>query len=212
MYFTKQWGDGDAWLLGALGFLFPGPTGFVSPAAGLLALPFPVVMIFNFFFVSFFYLIAYSVALGLLNPGVPGKFRRYIGKKSRHIAAYFFAFSAMCAAAAAYLHIYTGIAIQALGYIALFPLVFLGLILFLQYGRFIEGDIFKRRIKAKDLKPGDVPVGSKWMVLSKADVRKLKRKGGHIWIKEGIRFAPVFILTILLTLAFGNLLLIFAGL
>ena len=27
MYAAKQWGDGDAWLLGALGFVLPGPSG-----------------------------------------------------------------------------------------------------------------------------------------------------------------------------------------
>ena len=83
MYYARQWGDGDAWLLGALGFLFPGATGFTAVAvgaapAGLPALPFPAVMLFNFFLVSFLYLIAYSLVLGLRSPRVSGKFFRYL--------------------------------------------------------------------------------------------------------------------------------------
>ena len=63
MYFLKQWGDGDAWLLGALGFLFPASSLLIRP----LVYPFMFVMLFNFFIVSFFYLIAYTMAVGLRN-------------------------------------------------------------------------------------------------------------------------------------------------
>ncbi|UCD07613.1 MAG: prepilin peptidase, partial [Candidatus Aenigmatarchaeota archaeon] len=47
LYYLKQWGDGDAWLLGAIGFLFPNPSGF---QAVTMQFSFPIIMLFNFFF------------------------------------------------------------------------------------------------------------------------------------------------------------------
>ena len=64
--------------------------------------------------------------------------------------------------------------------------------------------IFRRRVDVKDLREGDVPVGEKWRVLGKKEIKALKARGGKIWIKEGVRFAPVFFLTLVLMLAFGN--------
>jgi len=49
---------------------------------------------------------------------------------------------------------------EALGVIG-FPLLVLGLLLFLRYGRFIERTVFKRRVPASKLRPGDVPAGAR---------------------------------------------------
>jgi hypothetical protein len=78
-------------------------------------------------------------------------------------------------------------------------------VLFSHYGKYIEKNLFKRRIPVGKLRAGDVPVGGKWRVLKPAEVRALKKRGGSVWIKEGVRFAPVFVLALILTLAFGDL-------
>jgi len=214
MYYTRQWGDGDAWLLGALGFLFPGPTGFAAPGAapaGFAAFPFPAVMLFNFFFVSFFYLIAYSLFLGLRSPRVSGQFLAYLKGNSRSITVSVVAIFAVCAGLVLYLLTQMGLPLEQVYVFFLFPVLFAGLLVFLYYGKFIENRLFRKRIDAKDLRPGDVPVGSKWKVLSENEVLKLKKKGGKIWIKEGVRFAPVFVITMVLTLFLGNVLLLLLG-
>jgi len=91
----------------------------------------------------------------------------------------------------------------------MFPPLLVAILIFVHYGRFIEKNLFKRKIKVKDLRVGDVPVGDKWRVLTHKEVKELKKKGGEIWIKEGVRFAPVFIITMLVTLFYGNLMLLF---
>ncbi len=87
----------------------------------------------------------------------------------------------------------------------LFPAALLAIIIFVHYGRFIEGTAFRKRIDVKDLKVGDVPMGGKWRVLTEKEVRTLKRRGGKIWIKEGVRFAPVFVINVIATLFFGSI-------
>lgn len=218
MYYTRQWGDGDAWLLGALGFLFPTATGFTGMAAaseagiGMMAFPFPVIMLFNFFFISFFYLIAYSLVLGMRTPKVSGQFIHYLKGNARSIVISIAAITAVCLALVAYLLVQIGVPFSQLIMFMLLPVVFTALLMFLHFGKFIEGRLFRRQIKARDLTPGDVPISGKWKVLTEKEVRALRRKGGKIWIKEGVRFAPVFIITMLLTLFYGNLMMFVMGL
>ena len=214
MYWTRQWGDGAAWLLGAMGFLFADSTGFSAVqagAAGMAALPFPLTLVFNFFFISFFYLIAYSIALGAMNPRVTRDFAKFLKGSSAKIVSFVAAFCAMCAGLVLYSHFQLGIPLQRLTYAALFPVLFACLLIFVYYGKFIEGRLFRKRVDARKLRPGDVPADRVWKVLSEKDVAALRKKGGRIWIKEGVRFAPVFIITLILTLLFGNVVLLAMG-
>ena len=171
----------------------------------MAAIPFPVVLLFNFFFISFFYLIAYSLSVGIRSPKVKKEFATYLKGNSRGIAAIILVFAAFTVGAFVYMLVSYGIPWVQIFYVAAFPIVFAALVLFLHYGKFIEKEMFKKRIRVKDLVAGDVPVGNKWKVLSEKEVRALKRRGGSIWIKEGIRFAPVFVLTMILSLFVGNL-------
>ncbi len=205
LYFTRQWGDGDAWLLGALGFLFPNSAGF-QPSG---ALPFPAVMIFNFFLIAFVYLIIYSIALGIRNPEIARKFFAGLRSNLKGIASLILAFGIACVFLVYFLNASWGIPLAAMMNLFLLPVFFAFIIIFMHYGRFMEQSFFKKQISVKDLRVGDVPVGERWRVLDKEEVKKLKKKGGKIWIKEGVRFAPVFIITLFVTLFFGNLLLLF---
>jgi len=211
MYYTRQWGDGDAWLLGAMGFLFPDATSFTAistATSGFLAFPFPAVLLFNFFFISFFYLIIYSLALGMRSPNISSQYFRYLKGNAKSIVSLIAIFSAFSIGLFLYMFFQLSIPFDKLLYVILFPFLFAGLLLFLHYGKFIESRIFRRRVDASKLRPGDVPIGSKWKVLSEKEVRALKKKGGKIWIKEGVRFAPVFIITLLITLFCGNLMML----
>ncbi|RLI98169.1 MAG: hypothetical protein DRO99_01380 [Candidatus Aenigmatarchaeota archaeon] len=208
MYYTKQWGDGDAWLLGGLGFLFPTATGFRA-LLGAHVFPFPVMLLFNFFLLSFMYLIAYSIVLGFMKPGLGRKFFAYLKGNSRVLGLSIIGFTILCICMAACLNMQLGIQAGQLAHLFLFPAFFALVVIFMYYGKFIEDKVFRKRIDVKDLRAGDVPVGMKWETMSENDIKKLKRKGGKIWIKEGVRFAPVFVITMLVTLFIGNLMSLF---
>jgi len=210
MYLLRQWGDGDAWLLGAMGFLFPDWAGqelFLHPQV----LPLPLALLFNFFLIGFLYMIAYSVALGLKNRKKTGMFLKELRKDARRLALIVAAFSAAVLAVSAYLLIYFPVPLEAVSVLVLSPLLLLFLLVFVRYGRFVEKNLFKRRIPASRLRPGDVLVSGKWRGLTEKEVERLRKKGGHVWIKEGVRFAPVFLITVLVTLFYGGLIWLFVG-
>ena len=201
MYFLKQWGDGDAWLLGALGFLFPSSSLLMRPVPSL----FPFAMLFNFFILSFFYLIVYSIAVGVRNRKTMRKFTKEFRGRAGEMAAVFVAFSVLCVALMFYLTYAFGVPLQYR--LLIFPPFLLAVLIFVYYGKFIETNIFRREISARQLSVSDVPVDSKWRVLTAKEVSKLKRKGGKVWIKEGARMAPVFLIAMLVTVFYGFLLL-----
>lgn len=205
LYYAKQWGDGDAWLLGALGFLFPDTAGF----AVATIFPFPVVMIFNFFFIAFVYLLAYSVALGLKSRKESGRFFRELKGDLRNMVLLIAGFSAVCAIMFAFFYYAYSIPMHVLGYLVTLPVIFALLIFFLRYGRFVEANLFKRKIPVSELREGDVLVSDKWRGLTKKEIKKMQERGGHVWIKEGVRFAPVFVITMVITLSYGSLIMLF---
>ncbi len=197
LYFLKQWGDGDAWLFASMGFLFPTNPGFSATT-----FPFPLAFVFNFFLVSFLYLIIYSLALGVKNPSVIKNFRKELMGKYKGIAqiiglfllaSIFFVLTLSFADMA--------VSVKPL----LLPIIIALLFLFAIYGKTIEDNLFRRKIPVKSLKPGDVPVSGRWRMLKPKEVERLKKEGGFVWIKEGIRFAPVFAINLAVSLFFGDL-------
>lgn len=201
LYYLRQWGDGDAWLLGALGFLFPDAAGFAFSGPLL----FPVVLLFNFFLVAFVYLIVYALAMGLRSPHTYRLFARSFKKgELEKLAGLSLGLAALLAI------VFGGLGVLgapiALAAVIGFPALVFGLLLFMRYGRFLERTVFKRRIAAKDLRPGDVPAGARWRVLTQAEVQRMRKEGGSVWVKEGVRFAPVFVLALLATLLAGGML------
>lgn len=204
LYSLKQWGDGDAWLLGAMGFLFPDglgfpvvPTSFAAlqallpflPAGLFTLLAFPVMIATTFAFVSLGYIVVYTAVVGARS-GKGGRFLKEFRGQIPAVAGVTAAFTLALAGLAA---AFRSDAFLAVG---VFPLLVFALLAFFHYGKFIEQFVFRRKVLARDLREGDVPVGEKWKVLTKAEIARLRRKGGHVWIKEGVRFAPVFALTI----------------
>jgi len=203
LYHFKQWGDGDAWLLGALGFLLPDAAGFVPVIESVF--PFPVIVLFNFFLISLLYLIAYSVVLGLKNPSVHRSFIKNLRVGIRLMAGIFFALLLSSLLMVFYFNATFGVPVWNFTGIMLIPFLSVLILTFLHYARAIEGDLFKRKIPVKKLRVGDVLISDKWRGLTDKEVLKFQKKGGYVWIKEGVRFAPVFIITIIVTLFFGSM-------
>ena len=207
LYYIKQWGDGDAWLLGAMGFLFPTAPGSFVPLMSSAFL-FPMALLFNFFVLAFAYLVVYAVALGVKDRDVLREFSQSFKGQAPMVGIMTIMFSAACLFVVAFLSFGFGMPLPAVSHILLLPAAILGLLVFVQYGQYIEKNMFKRQISVKDLKVGDVPVGEKFRVIDQKEVSMLKKRGGKIWIKEGVRLSPVFVITLLVTFFYGSLLLV----
>jgi len=203
LYFLKQWGDGDAWLMGALGFLFPDAAGFV-PLIGSF-MPFPMLLIFNFFMLALIYLIVYALVLGFMTPHIFLILKKRLYAKKNEICVLFAALLAV--SAVPYFYLFYFFSVPPLQSLYLFILPFIGLlmILFLQYAKVIEDDLFKRKIPVSRLRVGDVIITDKWRGITEKELRQLQKRGGYVWIKEGVRFSPVFVLNLLLTLFIGSI-------
>ncbi len=203
LYFARQWGDGDAWLLGALGFMFPSQLEFGT----VTLLPFPVTVIFNFLLVSLVYLIAYSVFLGLKNKEVNRRYLKYLsGEKYKFIGMiiFFFGFS-WCFAVIMHFMSFSMINIMQM---AALPFLLTFILFFSYYAKVVEKNLFKKKIKTSELKEGDVILDGRWKGLNKKDIREIRKGGKYVWIKEGVRFAPVFVITMIISIFYGDLIFI----
>ncbi len=205
LYFSKQWGDGDAWLLGALGFLFPTQPGF----GAVMFLSFPLTLLFNFLFVSLAYLIIYSIMLGLRNREVNKKYIECLREEKRRFSlfsVFFFVVSWGCAFIMYFLFSFE---ISYLMQMIMFPFLLIFILFFSYYAKIVEKNLFKRRIKTSELKEGDVILDGRWRGIVKKEIEAVRRKNKYVWIKEGVRFAPVFVITMLISLFYGDLIFIF---
>ncbi|MBL7206629.1 MAG: prepilin peptidase [Candidatus Aenigmarchaeota archaeon] len=205
LYFTRQWGDGDAWLLGVMGFLFPiGSFATIIPQR----FPFPLTLIFNFFLISFFYLIGYSIIVGFRNPKAMNEFKKSLKLKYKGIVSIVGFFSVLTVLLVYFMYEFYGIGLQFTYTMFWIPVLLLFVLVFINYGKVIESTVFRKRIDASELRVGDVPLTDKWRVLKPAEVKALKEKGGSVCIKEGVRLAPVFVITLVVSLFIGNLFLL----
>ena len=203
LYFTKQWGDGDAWLLGAMGFIFPVQLGIGARVGGLEIFPFPVMLLFNFFIIGFAYLVLYSLALGAINRRETSRFLKGFSRSRAKLYPI-----TILAAFYAALAIYASISYLP-PFITYMPLLLIFLYMFMEYGKFVEKSLFKKKRNVRKLRPGDVLVRSRWRGLTEKEIGDLRKKGGDVWVKEGVRFAPVFVITLLVILIYGNLISLF---
>jgi Flp pilus assembly protein protease CpaA len=205
LYLAKQWGDGDAWLLGGMGFLFPDAAGF-----GVTTFfPFPIAMLFNFLFASLFYLIAYSLVLGYRDRKVRKGFAEDLRKNWKTLFLFSLLFFGAAWGSVAYFSMAMSVPLEALGTMIFLPFLLVSVLIFTRYARAIERHSFRRRISSRDLRPGDVILKKRWKGLKPEEVKNLRKSSRYVWIKEGVRFAPVFIITILISLFIGDLIVLF---
>ncbi len=202
LYLLKQWGDGDAWLLGVLGFLLP--NNLITKQLNFVPAYFSLLI--NFFLVSFFYLIAYSAAIGMRSSNVKRLFLKRVRGEARTTIALSAVFLVSYSAIIFYLNSVSAIRAGLLGMYVFFPALVVFVVFFQGYAKAVEKIMFKRKINVKQLRPGDVLVGDRWRGLTKQELRKMRKENKAVWIKEGVRFAPSFLITLVVTLFFGSLL------
>ncbi len=204
LYFIGSWADGDAYALGALGFLFPLKISFLSPA---YFFPLPLVLVSNVFVIGGVYMIAYALFLGVKNAWVMRYFRNDLRKNARKLAAA--VALAVAFAFGSFFFFVKSFGINAYEPLLSIPAGFVAYAVFMlilwRYVKVIDQKVFVRRIPASKLGYGDIPVSSKLLRMpDPALIRKLRAKGGYVKIKEGVRFTPVFLLAFLLALVYGD--------
>lgn len=212
LYYLGQWGDGDAFLLGTLGFLFPIPSAAFSPS---FLLPLPASLVFNTFAVGSVYTILFAAFVGFTNRKVVRLFVDDVFSNLLKIAAATVAFFALLVAAPLAIGWYLGLSVPAAFVVnSLWSLPFLVfLVLMWRYARIIDAKMFTKRIAVSGLKVGDVVKTLKlWKGVTKEEVRQFKKKGGYVVVREGLRFAPVFFFAFVLTLVYGDVVLLLLGL
>jgi hypothetical protein len=156
LYYGRQWGDGDAWMLGALGFLFPDAAGFVPAVVGIM--PLPLTMFFNFFIISLFYLIFYALTLGFRSPRVYQTFIKNLRGNVRSIGSVFFGLLVISFSITIYFGQLMSIPVYDFTGVLFMPVLALLILMFFQYAKAVEKDLFKKKIPAK--KYYEMKVGS----------------------------------------------------
>ena len=202
LYYTGQWGGGDAKLLSGIGFLLPQLSGIRT------FFPFPLSFFFNVFFVGAFYMIGYTVVMALMNRRILVAFAKDLKGRIKELLL-------LNLGIIVFLGIIGVYTVNHLGIVTAGDmLIFGGAVLAMTIGMFtlwrfakaVEDIGFKRKIKVSKLREGDVPDDSKiWEGLTKDQVEKIKKSGKkEIVIKEGVRFGPVFAIALIVTVLAGD--------
>jgi Flp pilus assembly protein protease CpaA len=202
MYYTGQWGGGDAKMLSALGFLLP-----TLPNAKTF-FPFSLSLFFNVFFIGAIYMFVYAFAISLKEKKVWTEFSHELKANARMLV--------LLNVAIAFALILFGVfAMRFLVGLSFFELLmmefklvaFVALLFFVwRFSKVVEEVVFKKKIPVSKLREGDVLLESKlWEGVTKEQVKMIKKSGvKHVWIKEGVRFGLVFPLALLFTLFIGD--------
>lgn len=202
LYYTGQWGGGDAKILSAIGFLLP------QFSASKSFFPFPLSFFFNVFFVGAFYMIGYIVVMALINRKIITSFVSDLKASVKELLLLnvgmiiFLVLFGMFAVR--YLHIITINEMFMFGSVVIGMTV--GMFVLWRFAKTVEKVGFKRRVKVSELKEGDVLDDSKvWEGLTKEQVKKIKKSDKkYVVIKEGVRFAPTFPIALLVTVFVGD--------
>lgn len=210
MYYSSQWGGGDAKLLSAIGFLLPAaPSGFSN-----LLFPFPLSFLFNLFLVGAMYMLAYALILAMMNKRIIERFVSDV-KSSSNI---FVLGSVTLFVAFILLNLFVAniFSVQPTAEFLLnssiLPLVATIFIFFIwKFAKAVEEVGFKKKIPISELKVGDVPAYFKlWEGITEKELKKIKQSGKKfVVVKEGVRFAPSFVFALIFTLFAGDGILLF---
>ncbi|MEM5801606.1 MAG: A24 family peptidase [Candidatus Aenigmatarchaeota archaeon] len=207
MYYTGQWGGGDAKLLSALGFLLP------TLENSKTFFPFSLSLFFNVFFIGSIYMIFYALILSFKEKKIWIEFSHEIRSNVGMLVILNIIITIS-------LILFGIIAMKLLVGLSFFELLLMEIklvafIVFLffvwKFSRVVEEVAFKKKIPVSMLKEGDVLLDSKlWEGLTKEQVKKIKKSGvKYVWIKEGVRFGLAFPLALLFTLFLGDGIILF---
>ncbi len=215
LYYTGQWGEADVLLLAAVGVVIPQPLSFfgknILATAGV---EFPLIFLLNTFLVGGIYSLLYSIVLAAKNRSIFPQFLKTLrnsGKSFAKVAGLLFIVSFISVIwFTRFFGIGFSFAIFFLDFLVLIPAVAF-IFLFYIFAQTIDTVAFRKKIKSKDLREGDVlaedVAGLKsrlYIGLEKAQIKNIRAAKKEVWIKEGIRYGPTFFLSLLATWLLGN--------
>jgi Flp pilus assembly protein protease CpaA len=195
MYFSGQWGGGDAFLLTSIGVLIPKnifhENGF----------PFVFTYLTNLFFIGGIYMLVYSFLLSIKSRKVWKIFKKRVLNLSLLLSFLFLSFLLLSS-------FLSFLMIGSVNYklITFLSLAAFGLIILWIFSKTVEETIFVKRIPVSKLKVGDVLLESKrWDGITEKEIRRIKESGKkYVYIKTGVCFAPAFPIALIYTFLFGN--------
>lgn len=210
LYYTKIFAGGDAKLLIALGALFATTPVFAS-FDNQFNLPFPSIFLLNTLVIASFYGILYSIGLSLQN---------WNSFKQSFIHLYI---KTKIFRAPLLIIIFLSIVLTFLSrryeFLFFIALVFIFPYLYI-FVKAVENTCLVRIVRARDLTEGDwiihsINIGKKIISpsvdgLSRQDILLLKKHNKKVEVKYGIPFIPVFLITAVISVLFGNLFYILA--
>ena len=209
MYYSGQWGGGDAKILGAIGILMGTlPQGIAASSV------FPLFMnlIVNVFLVGAAYIIIYGIIMAARDTRIKDHFLKSL-KGSVNEFIIFFVLILAVVGVNTYVF-WANFGVLNLWLIGGTAAGVTGFYLLWKFLKSVERVGFNKKISTKNLREGDM-LGedikklklSKKLIrgLTKEEISKIRKHKKTIWIREGVRFAPVFPIAVLTTIFFGNL-------
>lgn len=198
LYYGRMFAGGDAKLMIALGVVLPFSGNFFDNLKIFAS------FLLIFLFVAAFYSLIFSLVLALKNfKSFRKEFNRLINKYKKIV------YSVML----------LGLVLMAFG---LFEIIFfsLGILVFILpyfyiYAKAVDETSMIKKISTrklvegdwlyKDLRMGNKMINAKWEGLKKEEIARIKKKYKTILVRQGIPFAPVFLISFLMLIYFWNI-------
>jgi Flp pilus assembly protein protease CpaA len=194
MYFLGLWGAGDAFLLSAVGFLFPKTFLIKSD------FPFFLNYLTNLFLLGSIYMIFYSFFYALKNRKAIITLKGQMKKFSKYFVIISFSFLAASILLSYLFFKSINFKLSLIITVTSCFLVFVWL-----FSKSVE-KLFIKKVPVSELKVGDVLLESKrWDGITKDEISKIRKSGRkYVYVKSGICFAPAFPLALAFTIFYGN--------
>jgi Flp pilus assembly protein protease CpaA len=195
MYYSGMWGGGDGLLLTGIGVLLPDFSGYIG------WMPFSLAYFINVLTIGAVYSIVYMFYVALKNNDLRKKFldglkKNYLGLGGIILGVIFLGYS---------------FSIGLNWFLIFGGILFFGMPIIYPLSKIVEGG-FYREIDTKNLEEGDMvgenipelEIGKlKIRGITKEEVKKIRELRKSIFIRDGIRYGPVFLLALLFTLLMG---------
>jgi Flp pilus assembly protein protease CpaA len=213
MYYTNQWGGGDAKILMGIGAIFPKyPKELLSIFNPRLGMPFLVIILFNILLIGAIYSLTAGIVLAIKNKN---KFKQEFNKKIKNKKIKLIKKRIIIFSILSYLPFYFLLKTP------IIPLIFALMPIFIFYLWFIMSIIEKismyKKLNTTQLREGDWIINKikkenkilytpKIAGVTNKEIKNLiKNKIKKVTIRDGLPFLPAILLAVIISLIFGNI-------